>query len=70
MDHTSDETDGLEALWEQLLSRQAVLVRQAFAALDPDAQRAVQAHLRRMAEEPGWHVEQRTSAQAALNAIQ
>jgi hypothetical protein len=60
----------LEALWEQLLSRQAEQVRGAFSCLTAQEKESVLAHLRRMASEAGWHPEQRLSAQAALEAIQ
>jgi hypothetical protein len=64
------ETEGsLENLWGQLLSRQADLVRQAYDLLSPAERQAVLSHLQRMANEPGWHEEQRISAQAALNAL-
>jgi hypothetical protein len=67
----SDTTsDDLEALWENLLSRQPDRVRAAFAGLSADERSAVLAHLQRMAEEPGWHPEQRKSAAAALKALE
>ena len=56
----------LETLWDHLLSRDADLVRSAFKQLEPEEQQAVLAHLWRMSSEPGWHPEQRSSAQAAL----
>jgi hypothetical protein len=58
-----------ESLWDQLLSRRAALIQEAFASLAPQEQRAVLAHLSSMAEEPGWHLEQRLSARAALQAL-
>lgn len=61
--------DELEALWGGLLSREAGRVREAYATLAPEEQQAVLAHLRRMAEEAGWHKEQRLSAQAALEFL-
>lgn len=59
----------LEGLWERLLSRQPEEVRTAFLSLSTREQEAVLAHLGRMVTEPGWHPEQRTSAQAALDAL-
>ena len=59
----------LESLWESLLSRQPEQVRTAFASLNAAERSAVLAHLRRMAEEPGWHPEQCKSAAAALDAL-
>jgi hypothetical protein len=60
----------LEALWNALLSRQARAVREAFQTLNAEQRLAVLEHLQRMASEPGWHPEQRRSAQAALAALQ
>lgn len=64
-----EEKDRLEILWERLLSRQAKLVRAAYAGLGVDDQQAVVAHLQRMSSEAGWHPEQRKSARAALRAL-
>ncbi len=64
-----DEQDQLEILWEHLLSRQAELVRAAYAGLEAGDQLVVVAHLRRMSTEAGWHPEQRKSAKAALRAL-
>ena len=58
-----------EVLWEQILSRQPDRVRAAFQTLTQDEQRAVLSHLQRMSNEPGWHPEQRASAQVALQAL-
>jgi hypothetical protein len=60
----------LDDLWSALLSRQAEQVRLAYRSLDAEQQRSVRAHLLRMVHEPGWHAEQRISAQAALDALQ
>ncbi len=60
----------LEDLWERLLSRQPESIRLAFAALPENEQTAVLAHLQRMAEEPGWHPEQRLSARVAVQALE
>jgi hypothetical protein len=64
-----NQEDALEILWGQLLSRQAALVRAAYARLEPDDQQAVVTHLRRMSAEAGWHPEQRKSARSALRAL-
>lgn len=64
-----EENDPLEILWDALLSRQPRRVRAAFDSLTTAEQQSILAHLRRMAEEPGWHPEQQRSAQAALEAI-
>jgi len=59
----------LEIMWERLLSRQPQQIKAAFESLAPDERQAVRNHLKRMSEEPGWHPEQRLSAQAALNTL-
>ena len=59
----------IENLWERLLSRQPELIQAAFQGLTPEEQQDVQAHLLRMVSETGWHPEQVTSAQAALDSI-
>ncbi len=61
--------DRIEALWDDLLSRQPGLIQSAYASLEPQAQMAVVNHLRRMLSEPGWQPEQRLSARAALDAL-
>lgn len=63
------ESDSLEVLWDQLLSRQADTIRLAFSGLTTEARQSTLAHLHRMVTEPGWHTEQRISAQAALDAL-
>jgi len=62
-------SDSLELLWDNLLSRQPDQVQEAFGILSSMEQQAVLAHLKRMVDEPGWHSEQRLSAQAALSAL-
>ena len=58
--------DDLALLWDGLLSRQATLIRTAWATLSPGEKRAVYAHLLRMTTEEGWTEPQRASAQMAL----
>ncbi len=67
MDET---TDPLEALWDRLLSRRKEQVRAAFDQLEDSQKRHVLAHLQRMADEPGWHPQQRESAREALKALE
>lgn len=64
-----DDSDPLEAFWDNLLSRQSDKVQSAFETLDPNQRPSVLAHLKRMITEPGWHPEQRQSAEAALRAL-
>jgi hypothetical protein len=59
----------VEQLWENLLSRDSVAVREAFSTLNKEEQATVLAHLRKMASEPGWHPEQMKSAEAALGFL-
>jgi len=61
--------DFLETLWDRLLSRQPEQVRAAYASLDEKEKKAVLTHLERIVSEPGWHPEQRLSAQAALEVL-
>jgi hypothetical protein len=65
-----DFLDPLEALWSGLLSRRPDTIRTAFQTLSHEEQQAVLEHLRRMASEPGWHPEQRQSAEAALETLE
>jgi len=60
----------LEAMWDDLLSRQPERIRAAYTALEAPEQQAVIAHLLRMVHESGWQPEQRLSAQAAISAIE
>lgn len=69
MKHLSDSNESLEEMWDGLLSREQEQVRSVFTRLTAEEQSAVLAHLHRMVEEPGWHPEQRLSAQAALQAL-
>lgn len=68
MDQTTS-SDPLEIFWDNLLSRQPERIRAAFATLTGAEQQVVLEHLRKMNQEEGWHLEQRRSAQAALDAL-
>ena len=65
-----EQTPDLQDFWDNLLSGQVDLVREAFRNLDPSEREAVLAHLRRMATETGWQREQAASAEAALRALE
>jgi hypothetical protein len=67
MDNTFEQ---LELLWNDLLSCQTELIREAFEALDSPSQKIVIDHLQKMANESGWQPEQRASANAALQALE
>jgi hypothetical protein len=70
-DHTPPniQSDQLEQLWDNLLSRQPDRIQLAYTSLDTHNQKAVLAHLHRMVTEPGWQAEQRQSAEAAIKVI-
>lgn len=59
----------IEIVWDQILSRNAELVRGMFQTLGADEQEAVFEHLRKMITEEGWHAEQVKSAHFALQII-
>ena len=58
-----------DELWDAILSRETQRVLNAWVKLDPEEQTSLLVHLVRMTSEDGWHPEQVTSAQAALDAI-
>lgn len=60
----------LEKTWDALLSREPQKIQETFKQLDPESQRVVIDHLKKMASEDGWHPEQVLSARAALDALQ
>lgn len=60
----------IETFWELLLSREEKQVKNAFARLSEEEQDAVLNHLKSMAQDPGWHTEQRISAQFALSVLE
>jgi hypothetical protein len=62
-------TDPLEDFWDKILSRQPEQIRKAFMSLRSDEQQSVLTHIKHMATDPGWHPEQRISAQAAIEAL-
>lgn len=59
----------LERTWDGLLSREPQKIQETYQQLDPESQRVVIDHLKKMASEEGWHPEQVLSARAALEAI-
>ncbi len=65
----SENGEFLETLWDALLSRQPDKIKNAYGGLQAEEKEEILAHLKRMSEEPGWHPEQRRSAQAALIAL-
>ena len=59
----------LEKTWDGLLSRDRHSIMQTFNCLDSANQHVVLEHLKKMANETGWHPEQVLSAKVALEAI-
>jgi len=59
----------IEHFWSSILSRDETLVCSVYATLSQEEKEAVISHLQRMASEPGWHPEQRKSAQVALEVL-
>jgi hypothetical protein len=58
-----------EAFWEALLSSDPARIRPAWRSLPAAEAQAVQAHLKKMAEEPGWQPVQQQAAAVALRVI-
>lgn len=56
-------------LWDNLLSRNPEHILRVFIPLDQVHQKNILDHLIRMIHDPGWHPEQRRSAQSALDVI-
>ncbi len=65
----NDLNNYLEEIWEALLSRDALRIRSTYNQMTVDEQQAVLTHLKRMKNEPGWHTEQRISAQIAVEVL-
>ncbi len=55
--------------WEALLSSDRARIRRAWRSLTVQEAQAVKAHLKKMAEEPGWQVAQQQAAADALRVI-
>ena len=59
----------LEKVWGEILSRRPVRIQRMFLSLDPASQQEVLQHLKRMTTEEGWQEEQIISAKQALNIL-
>jgi len=59
----------LEDFWENILSRDADLIRTAINQISKDERNQIVNHLQKMASEPEWHEEQKISARRALDVI-
>jgi hypothetical protein len=64
-----EPNNDLEQIWEALLSRDELRICSIYNRMNIEEQQAVLTHLRRMVSEPGWHTEQRISAQKAIEAL-
>jgi hypothetical protein len=63
------DSEFLEKVWGEILSRRPVRIQRMFLSLDPASQQEVLQHLKRMTTEEGWQEAQITSAQEALNIL-
>jgi hypothetical protein len=61
--------NSIEKLWDNLLSRDTELIQKTFKQLDKKEQNEILNHLVKITTKPGWHLEQKRSAQAAIEAI-
>ncbi len=59
----------LDDVWEAILSGDEPRIRKAWGGLTDDECQALLTHLRRMADEDGWHELQKESAATALRVI-
>jgi hypothetical protein len=66
---TSAGAFDLEAFWEALLSSDPARIRPVWRSLSATEAQAVRAHLKKMAEDPGWQTVQQQAAADALRVI-
>lgn len=59
----------IEQFWDRVLSRDAAEIRAACVDLSPEELARLLDHLTEMVHGEGWHLEQRISARAALDAL-
>jgi hypothetical protein len=64
-----DFFDPVDLFWESLLSREPDQIQAAWNSIDRATQEQVLRHLQDMANDEGWHPEQQTSAEAALQVL-
>lgn len=62
-------TDAVEIFWDNLLSRSSDRILTEINKLSPGDLDLVTKHLEKMSTEPGWHEEQKISAEYALSII-
>jgi len=59
----------LEEIWENILCKDSERIRSAINSLDSADKKEIILHLEKMAHEEGWHPEQKSSAEYALNIL-
>jgi hypothetical protein len=64
-----NDSQFLEKVWGEILSRRPVRIQRMFLSLDNDSQQEVLQHLKRMTTEEGWQEEQIISAREAINIL-
>jgi hypothetical protein len=62
--------NSIEDLWNELLSRDPIRIKNIFEDLGDRDRQAVIDHLKTMTSEEGWHSTQKRSARIALKAIE
>jgi hypothetical protein len=63
------DDNSLEALWDGLLSKEPEKVKSIYQNLGIKDREYAISHLKRMANEDGWHPLQKSAAQVALRLI-
>jgi len=64
------DDNSLEMIWDGLLSMKEDMVRWAFQQLEETERIHALTHLKRMAQEDGWHPLQKEAARTALGFIE
>lgn len=62
--------NNIENLWDHMLSKDKKKIITSYLRLNPEEKTAVVEHLNKMANEKGWHTEQKKSAKTALLVIE
>ena len=61
--------NSVKQLWDAILSRDPAFIQKTYKNLDERERAAIMNHLKKMTTETGWHLEQKRSAQTAVDAI-
>ncbi len=59
----------IDQLWDNILSRDPILIKKTYEESNKIERKAIRSHLIKMSSEPGWHIEQIKSAEAAIKII-